>query len=191
MALGSGRRGDIAPQSFQQPPLLPSSAAAGPIHERVEREGGCWEPRGRLVSLIRVAAVLPVTAAAILSGTQKSDAEGSQLVDHSRNCNRHRHNIGVRAALDRLAANPPPRACGPMVRYGGAKLHRLPESALGQGPRPVQGGLTGSRDNRPALSHRNRVAPGEAVAWVSGKSAPFGNRNARHAFCPHDLGIDL
>jgi hypothetical protein len=54
-----------------------------------------------------VAAALPTTAAAILSGARISDAEARQLVDHLRDRNRDRHTIGVRAALDWLADNLP------------------------------------------------------------------------------------
>jgi hypothetical protein len=46
-------------------------------------------------------------AAAILPGAGKSDAEARQLVDHLRDCNRHRRIVGVCAALDWLADNPP------------------------------------------------------------------------------------
>jgi hypothetical protein len=55
-----------------QQPSFPLRRLLAEINECGEREGGCWEPRGRLVSLMTVAAVLPATAAAIYQALENA-----------------------------------------------------------------------------------------------------------------------
>ena len=87
-ALGSGRRGAA--------PHPPAAVVAPQLRRLLAMRANArrlLEPRDRRADE-------PIRRS-------KSDAEACRLVDHMPDCNRHRRNIGVHAALDWLADNPP------------------------------------------------------------------------------------